>query len=118
MAVRGIGIAIRQIDGLPDPHSDKSFYLSFFTEAEFEESLRRANTRIYMAGRMAAKQAAAKALNRAPANLLDIVVVASESGAVHLRLPEAFADLKTSLSITHEADYAIAVVIAESRQKK
>jgi holo-[acyl-carrier protein] synthase len=76
------------------------------------------------AGYWAAKEACSKALGTGIGSLCgfhDIVISKSDLGAPRLTLSdkvrESFVIEDTSLSITHDGDYAIAVVAIEGRNK-
>ena len=108
-------VKTERIQGLIDRHGERAL-ARFLSDAEIS-LVKRPHT---AAGFWAAKEACAKALGcgiGADCGFHDIVISKSEKGAPLLSLsPEVrdrFGIAGTSLSITHDGDYAIAVVALE-----
>lgn len=94
-----------------------------FTEGEIAYATASPDqTTARLAARFAAKEATMKALDLSErgVNWNDIEVVKLPSGApsivLHGRAAEAAADLDLSVSLSHEGDYATAVVLSLSRE--
>jgi len=108
-------VKIARIEGLIERHGDRALS-RFLTDGEIA-LVRRPHT---AAGFWAAKEACAKALGcgiGAECGFHDIHISKSDRGAPLLSLSplvlERFGITDTSLSITHDGDYAIAVVALE-----
>lgn len=66
----------------------------------------------HLAGIFAAKEAVIKALGIGAGNWKEISVSYEETGKPFLsKVPEEFMELKSYLSVSHDGDYAVAVVV-------
>lgn len=110
-------IEVERIERVMARYGDR-FFARFFTLAEREQCK---DLPIRLAARIAAKEAAAKALGTGIGNVhwVDIEVRLDERGAPHLRLHAAAAVLAQDLglcewqiSLSHTQDHAIAFVVA------
>ncbi len=98
-----------------------AFQKRLLTAAEREEFSKRQHPISYLAGRWAAKEAIGKALSCGiKFGFQEMEVLTSPSGAPSVKLYGAMAKLaaelnvsKVHLSISHERDYATAVVVLE-----
>jgi len=124
----GIGIDIIDIDRvkrIADEYGD-DMITRIFTEDEIEYCKSKANHEINFAGRFAAKEAFLKALGsglRSGINWSDIEILRDEFGKPVLFLSgtakkhtEKLRVVGAHLSISHTAEYAVAVVVLEGYQ--
>ena len=123
--ILGIGTDIVEIERISAvlAHHAEHFSDRVFTAAEADQARGRVS---YLAGRWAAKEAAAKALGCGIGErcaLTDIEVIDDEAGAPRLSCTapaaKALADrtrLRWHVSISHEKAYAVATVILESAE--
>lgn len=98
------------------------FLRHWFSEEEQAYCAARARPAVHLAARLAAKEAAIKALRTAwdgPVLLHDVVVVCEANGAPSLRLTGRAAGIADRagvtglhVSLSHDGDYAVASVIA------
>ena len=117
----GLGIDIVEIARMKSAmrRHGETFLHRIFTSGELTQASGRLS---YLAGRWAAKEAAAKALGcgiGARCSFTDIEVLDDDLGAprLHCNAPAAANAgklLNWSISISHERNYAVAVVIIES----
>ena len=122
--IHGIGtdiVAVKRLQGMWERHGDRALE-KLLAPQEMADFARAANKGSFLAKRFAAKEAFSKALGtgvRPPAVLPAIAVVHDELGKPILafcgRLAEMIENqgLKAHLSLSDEADYAIAYVILE-----
>lgn len=122
--IYGIGtdiVAVKRLQGMWDRHGDKALE-KLLAPQEIAEFTRAANKGRFLAKRFAAKEAFSKALGtgvRPPAVLPAIAVGHDELGKPILVFCGQLAEmietqgLKAHLSLSDEADYAIAYVILE-----
>jgi len=122
--IRGLGtdlVAIPRVESLLARHRER-FLSRVFTAAEQAECLRRARPAIHLAARVAAKEAAMKALGSGwglGVHWLDVEVRSKDgtppslvlAGAARARA-EALGIRQTLVSLSHDGEYALAVVIA------
>ncbi len=120
----GLGLDVCSIERMRralDRHGDR-FFSRICTEAEREDLSSTADRAMSLAGRFAAKEAFAKALDGAPGvPWHDVEIRRTESGRPRMILKgaaEALASragaLRWHVTITHDAGIAAAVVILES----
>ena len=122
--IRGLGtdlVAIPRVESLLTRHRER-FLVRVFTAAEQAECLGRARPAIHLAARVAAKEAAMKALGTGwslGVRWLDVEVRSSGGTAPSLALggaARAWAEAQgirhTLVSLSHDGEYALAVVIA------
>ena len=117
MALLGVGLEILQLDDLPDPDRDPSYYQDRLFPEELDYCLGMATPKRHLAGRLAAKRAAAKSLGLPPEKAGGFKTQRNERGAVTLLPPASHRRIRFFLSITHEGPLATAVVVAESDEK-
>ena len=122
--IHGIGtdiVAVKRLQGMWERHGDKTLE-KLLAPQEMADFARAADKGRFLAKRFAAKEAFSKALGtgvRPPAVLPAIAVAHDELGKPILafcgRLAEMIENqgLKAHLSLSDEADYAIAYVILE-----
>jgi len=123
--IAGIGIdavTISRIDRLIELRGDH-FLEKVFSGSEIEEGMKRHDRAAFFAVRFAAREAFAKALGTGfgrGVSMRDVEVTKGELGAPGLRLSQRLAALVASrgiarwhLSLAHENDAALAVVILE-----
>jgi holo-[acyl-carrier protein] synthase len=123
--IAGIGIdavAISRIDRLLELRGER-FLKKVFSAAEIEEGMKRHDRAAFFAVRFAAREAFVKALGSGFGRVVsmhDVEVTKGELGAPRLRPSRRLAELLASrgiagwhLSLTHEEDVALAVVVLE-----
>ena len=122
--IRGLGtdlVAIPRVESLLARHRER-FLSRVFTSIEQAECLGRARPAIHLAARVAAKEAAMKALGSGwglGGGWLDVEVRSKDgtppslvlAGAARARA-EAQGIRQTLVSLSHDGEYALAVVIA------
>jgi holo-[acyl-carrier protein] synthase len=106
MTIQGLGIDLVEIARIERAMRKPRFLNRILTEAERSQNL----TPAYVAGRWAAKEAVAKAVDIG-LNWHDVVVVSTPTGApvVHCRKLKPGQSLLVSIS--HERNHAVAVAI-------
>ena len=109
-------VAISRIAGSIESFGDR-FLRKIFTDGEVAYARSTAAPAERLAARFAAKEAAKKALELDGVGWRDLEVVRADSGACELVLHGAARDAagpcQLALSMSHEGDYATAVVICE-----
>jgi len=125
----GVGADIVQISRMREllAKHGRRILEKIFTASEIEDSRKRSDKEIFLAGRWAAKEAASKALLcgiGSQCSWKDISVSNNKNGAPSLKLKgNALKRAKKNsitrihLSISHEKDYAVGFVIMETRLK-
>jgi holo-[acyl-carrier protein] synthase len=124
VSILGLGtdlVAVRRVEALLDRHRDR-FLERVFTERERAECLSRARPALHLAARLAAKEAAMKALGTGwglGVSWQDVEVASGGATPPILSLAggarrhaEARGIRQTLVSLSHDGDYAIAVVVA------
>jgi holo-[acyl-carrier protein] synthase len=127
--IAGIGndiIKIERMKALFDRHS-QAFVNRVFTEAERSEAAARHNPMEYYAGRWAAKEAVSKALGCGigkQCSWQDICILNAKAGNPVMTLSghaaeraQAINTDKIHISISHEREYACAIVVLEGCRK-
>ncbi len=122
--ILGLGadlVAIARVEALLSQHGDR-FLRRVFTPVEREQCLRRARPAMHLAARLAAKEAAMKALGTGwglGVRWLDVEVQSRGDTPPNMRLDgaaRARADARgvreTLVSLSHDGGYALAVVMA------
>jgi len=122
--ILGIGtdlVAIARVEEMMSRHRER-FLSRVFTPSEREECLRRARPAMHFAARFAAKEAAMKAIGTGWAHgvrWVDMEVRSSGGTVPHLFLAgeaqahaEARGVRQVLVSLSHDRDYAVAVVVA------
>jgi holo-[acyl-carrier protein] synthase len=122
--ILGLGtdlVAIRRVEEVLSRHRGR-FLDRVFTQAEQADCLGRARPAVHLAARLAAKEAAMKALGTGwglGVRWQDVEVHSGSSAPPLLRLAgvakqraEALGIRQAMVSLSHEGDYAIAVVVA------
>ena len=115
--IRGIGTDIVKVNRFEC--LDESFLSRIFTGTEIEEAKRRQKPAEFYASRFAAKEAFSKALGTGFRSFspVDVEVVEDNLGKPSFRLhgnAKLFSsELPVFLSISHEDEYAIAMVVIE-----
>ncbi len=125
MAIVGIGTDIAEIARFAPDRISERFLRSVFTDAERAYCQSRANPAQHYAGRFAAKEAAAKALNSlVPFVSVCQIEVIREGQAPCLRLipgrhgepiPTIPENCSLHVSISHSGNYAVATAIVSSQ---
>ncbi len=121
--IRGLGLDAVNIQRIEAWQGRPGILERFFHPQELEGARRRGSMEAAsLAARFAAKEAFGKALGTGLAgfSLREVVVVNDESGQPHLRLSGralerlvASGGSRVLVTLTHEHDYAIAVVVIE-----
>lgn len=114
----GIGIDFIEVERIKKlVEKSPRFVQRIFTPQEIEYSEGKANKHQHLAARFAAKEAFFKALGRR-IRWTDVGVVNLSSGQPQLKVKEKdrFPFTDVHLSIAHLAEYAMAIVILESRE--
>lgn len=108
----GIGIDIIQIKKFEDIPFEKNsnFYKNMFTQNEIKYCLKFSNPYEHFAGKFAIKEAVIKAIGK-KITLLSIITDHKE--AQPIVYAENFPEYHFKVSISHEENFAIAVVISE-----
>jgi len=122
--ILGLGtdlVAIERVAGLVTRHGDR-FLSRVFTPLERAQCLRRARPEVHLAARLAAKEAAMKALGTGwslGVRWLDLEIQSGGDTPPSLRLDgvarlraEARGIRETLVSLSHDGGYALAVVMA------
>lgn len=114
-------VEIARVEGLVSRHGER-FLTRVFTPVEREECLRRARPAVHLAARLAAKEAAMKAIGTGwslGVRWQDVEVQSTGAAPPSLRLngvararAEALGVRKTLVSLSHDGGYALAVVMA------
>jgi holo-[acyl-carrier protein] synthase len=123
--ILGLGadvVAISRVEALLRRHGDR-FLERLFTTGERSECLGRARPAAHLAARLAAKEAGMKALGTGWSGGIgwrDLAVRSDARGAPSLlldgmarRQAEALGIRRALVSLSHDGDYAFAVVVAE-----
>jgi holo-[acyl-carrier protein] synthase len=115
-------VAIPRVEALLARHGER-FLARVFTAEERSACLSRARPGQHLAARLAAKEAAMKALGTGwgrGVRWLDVAVAAARGGGprlqldgVALRHAESLGIQRTLVSLSHDGDYAVAVVVGE-----
>lgn len=111
----GIGVDIIEVERLKKLAEKKPRFLhKVFTPAEREYSSRKKNKHLHFAARFAAKEAFFKAIGKR-ISWTDVELTNLSSGKPQLEIKgkEAMAFDRVHVSISHLADYALAIVILE-----
>ena len=124
--IAGLGLDLCKVQRMVKACKSEAFRRRVFTEAERDYAAGKASEFFHLAGCFAAKEAFAKAtgLGLAKAGLLNLSVEHDEQGAPRLSLNAAATALcpflkdHFHLSITHDGDYAVAVVIREIEEER
>jgi len=121
--ISGIGIDIVHVDRIRRWMNEPGILKRFFHPAEIETaSLRKKGAALSLAARFAAKEAFGKALGSGLANfaLKEVAVVNDDLGRPIMRLEgnarrefERHGGGKIHISMTHEGDNAVAIVVLE-----
>ena len=121
--IKGLGIDAVSIERFHDWRSRPGILERFFHPQELEDARRRGPMQMAtLAARFAAKEAFGKALGTGLAGFSarEVSVVNDEHGQPHLRLAGralealvASGGTRAMVTLTHEHDYAIAVVVIE-----
>lgn len=121
--IRGLGLDVVSIDRIGRWRLRPGILERYFHPQELDDARRRGPMQMAtLAGRFAAKEAFGKALGTGLAGLAlrEISVINDEHGRPHLRLAGralealvASGGSRVQVSLTHEHDYAIAVVVIE-----
>ena len=121
--ILGIGIDVVHVNRLKRWKETRGLFERFFHPTELDESIRRGNAAILsLAARFAAKEAFGKALGTGlrGLSLKEILVENNHNGKPDIRLfgraqaaLERLGGTNVFISLTHEKDNAIAVVVIE-----
>ncbi len=122
--IRGIGVDIVHVERLEHWDSIPGLIERFFHPQEIADAESRKSSRaVSLAARFAAKEALGKAMGTGLTgiNLKDIQVVSNHNGKPDIKVHdtakralEAFGAQNIFVSMTHERDNAVAVVVLES----
>ncbi len=112
-----IGIDIEKVSRFQNKtlEKDKHFLKSIFTDTELEYSFSNANPAQHLCARFCAKEAAIKALyslNLPPAPFNEIEIINKHNGIPMLKIKN-HENLKTTVSLSHTTDNAVAFVLIE-----
>ncbi|HOK05464.1 MAG TPA: holo-ACP synthase [Victivallales bacterium] len=126
--ISGIGTDIVQVarmEELIKKHGEK-FLQKIFTDFELESSKKRADKTVFLSARWAAKEAVSKALKCGIGRdcaWRDINIKNDKNGAPFVELTGKASELaekqnvsNIQLSISHDKDYAVALVVIERRK--
>ena len=108
--INGIGIdivSINRIEKLYNQYKEK-FTNKIFTQREIEEAINKGHFYQTLSGKFSAKEAFVKAVNFKVLDLKEIEVLSDKNGKPFINYQDQQYSL---LSITHEKEYAAAVVI-------
>ena len=121
--ILGLGtdlVAVPRLEAVLRRHGDR-FLRRVFTDAEQAECLRRARPAVHLAARLAAKEAAMKAMGSGwgeGVRWQDVEICSDGATPPSLRLSgvartraEARGIRQTQVSLSHDGDYALAVVV-------
>ena len=109
-----VGIGTDIVDNRRFSALTEGMLKKLFTEYELEECAERARKAEYYASRFASKEAVSKALGTGfrGLSITDIEIREDESGRPY-PIVKGHEDKKFHLSISHEADYSVAMVVVE-----
>ncbi|MCZ7585561.1 MAG: 4'-phosphopantetheinyl transferase superfamily protein [Deltaproteobacteria bacterium] len=113
MPIVGVGIALVAVDDIPPLDDSNDFFQKHFSADELRDARSHPDPREFLAGRLAAKRAAAKSFGVDDTDLSSWRVRAV-SGVPVLEGPPIAGGTVFHLSITHDGGLAMAVVIAET----
>ena len=108
----GVGIDMVEIKRFEDKayQKNKKFYKKIFRQSEINYCLKFKNPGPHFAGKFAIKEAMKKSLDK-PTDFLDIITKHKNSEpAVNLKINNSYTFY---VSVSHEKDYAIAIVISQ-----
>lgn len=108
----GMGIdivSVKRFRKLPYK-SNKSFYAKIFSNSEIEYCLSHKNSSQHFAGKFALKEAVIKSVQK-KIEMKDIVTMHTSKNKPHVILTKKL-PYKFLVSVSHEKDYAIAIVIS------
>lgn len=114
--VSGIGVDIIDVRRVRDAHQrwGDRFLERIFTRREIELSKRNADFYQSLSGRFAAKEACIKAFGERLFQFREMEVINDEKGRPYINiLKETPYEVSINLSISHEKDYAVAMVVME-----
>ena len=108
----GIGIDLTKIEKFEEmPFKENSdFYKNMFTESEIEYCLKFSNPYEHFAGKFSIKEAVIKAIGK---KIPLISIITDHKNSQPIVKVEKFSEYFFKVSLSHEEDYAIAVVISE-----
>jgi len=112
LKISGVGIdivSINRIEKIYNKYKEK-FTNKIFTSNEIQEAIEKGHFMQSLSGKFSAKEAFIKASNKKIYNLKDIEVLSNMDGKPYINFENKKYNL---LSISHEKDYAIAVVIIQ-----
>ncbi len=111
--IKGVGIDIVSVKRIKKAISKKGFVERFFSENEIQycEKFKRKEERY--AGKFSAKEAFIKAVGKKDISLKEIEILNDSSGKPYISC-KSFANETFHLSISHEREYAISIVIWEA----
>lgn len=118
--MKGIGIDIVNINRIEKlcNHYQEKFLRKIFVPEEIEEAQKKGHFYQSIAGKFAAKEAYIKAtssLVKQPISFLDISVLSDSKGKPYIKKiggPEVDPLCQFQVSISHEKEYAVSVVVA------
>jgi len=113
--IKGIGIDMIEIARVKRLAEKNSRFLErIFTSREAEYCLRKKNKYLHLAARFAAKEAFFKAIGkRIVWRDVELINLPSGKPQLEIKQKEQFAVDRVHVSISHLADYALAVVVLE-----
>jgi len=112
MTIKGIGIDIEEIKRFKEkPFKDNvNFYEKIFTKKEIEYCLKKTNSSQHFAARFCAKEAYIKSIHGKGIALKDVEIL---NNGDYPEIQVENQNLKINLSLAHDRNQAIAVVIVE-----
>lgn len=118
--IKGIGIDMIEVDRVKRlAEKNPRFLKRIFTSREAEYCLEKKNKYLHLAARFAAKEAFFKAIGkRIVWRDVELINLPSGKPQLEIRQKECFAFDEVHVSISHLADYALAVVILEKGRKR
>ncbi len=114
--VSGIGIDIIDVKRIRDAHQKwgERFLERIFTKREIELSRKNSDFYQSLSGRFAAKEACIKAFGERIFQFREMEILNDEKGRPYINLHRKIHfEIRINLSISHEKDYAVAMVVME-----
>ena len=114
MDLKSIGIDIEEVGRFRQLlyATNKNFYKKIFTEKEIKYCLSKSDPYQHFAGKFAAKEAVAKALNQSVYKAKKIEVLNKKDGSPIVKFQVSSIKYQVLVSISHTKDHAIAIAMA------
>lgn len=110
---KGVGIDIEEVARFRacDPHTQKHFYQTIFTDKEIRYCMSKKDPYPHFTARFCAKEAVTKALGRTLFSLKDIEIINDAAGRPLARVKEKNTGYTVAVSLSHTKEYATAIAL-------